>query len=102
MICAYASEHTPGRPALLVVQKKRVGSRATAIPRFDGSAFLQSPQAKKIALKIGTKIEEPEARIKQLGWIMTIEPLRGRDLEISRMEEINPIGENRSFQRYSS
>ncbi len=53
-------------------------SRATLIRRFDGSALLLSPNAKKIELERGAESEEVESRIRQLGWIIAIEHLHGK------------------------
>ncbi len=57
--------------------EKHFEPKATLIRRFDGSVFLLSPRAKKIELEIGSKLEEVEAKIKQLGWIIAIEHLHG-------------------------
>lgn len=81
MICAnnpgqvrYAS----GGQTFMTDYERHVKSKATLIRRFDGSAFLLSPKARKIEFKIGTKLKEVEARIKQLGWIIAMSTCMAR------------------------
>jgi hypothetical protein len=52
-------------------------SKATVIRRFDGSAFLISPKAKKIEFRTGTSFEEVIATVKQYGWSIGVEHLHG-------------------------
>jgi hypothetical protein len=67
-------KHTSERSPLMETYVK---AKATLIQRFDGSTLLLSPKAKKIELDVGTKLEEVEARMRQLGWIIAIEHLHG-------------------------
>lgn len=53
-------------------------SKATLIRRFDGSALLLSPDAKKIELDKGIESGEVESKIRQMGWIIAIEHLHGK------------------------
>jgi hypothetical protein len=50
-------------------------SKATLIRRFDGSALLLSPKAKRIELGFGIQPEEVKAKIRQFGWIIAVEHL---------------------------
>ena len=49
--------------------------RATLIQRFDGSALLYGPNAKKIEFKIGTTLHEIQTEAETLGWVIAVEHL---------------------------
>ena len=61
----------------MVDYERHLESKATLVLRFDGSAFLLSPKAKKIELENGTRLEEVKAKIRQLGWSIAIEHIHG-------------------------
>jgi len=49
--------------------------RATLIQRFDGSAVLLGPEAKKLEFDIGASLHEIQAKADQVGWVVAIEHL---------------------------
>ncbi len=49
--------------------------RATLIQRFDGSAVLLGPQAKKLEFDIVASLHEIQAKADQVGWVVAIEHL---------------------------
>ncbi len=49
--------------------------RATLIQRFDGSALLLGPRAKKIEFKMGATLNEILAKAEKLGWEIAVEHL---------------------------
>jgi hypothetical protein len=78
VIGVLGGEYTFGEPPLMHDYERHLESKATLIRRFDGSAFLLSPKAKKIELELGTRLEEIKAKARQLGWIIAIEHLHGK------------------------
>ena len=49
--------------------------RATLIQRFDGSAVLLGPEARKLEFDCGVTLHEIQAKAAQVGWAVTIEHL---------------------------
>ncbi len=49
--------------------------RATLIQRFDGSAVLLGPEARKLEFDCGATLHEIQAKADQLGWVVAIEHL---------------------------
>jgi len=49
--------------------------RATLIQRFDGSAVLLGPEARKLEFDCGATLHEIQAKADQVGWAVTIEHL---------------------------
>jgi hypothetical protein len=49
--------------------------RATLIQRFDGSAVLLGPEARKIEFENGTSRNEAAAKAEDFGWVIAIEHL---------------------------
>jgi hypothetical protein len=50
--------------------------RATLIQRFDGSAVLLGPKARKLEFDFGATLPEIQAKADQVGWVVAIEHLR--------------------------
>ncbi len=61
----------------MIDHERQIGSKATLVCRFDGSAFLLSPDARKIEFRTGTSLEEVLATVRQHGWRITVEHLHG-------------------------
>ena len=49
--------------------------KATLIQRFDGSAVLLGPEARKVEFENGTTRNEAAARAEDFGWVIAIEHL---------------------------
>ena len=49
--------------------------RATLIQRFDGSAVLLGPNARKFRFDRGATLHEIQAKADQVGWVVAIEHL---------------------------
>ena len=49
--------------------------RATLIQRFDGSAVLLGPEARKVEFENGTSRNEAAAKAEDFGWVIAIEHL---------------------------
>ena len=49
--------------------------RATLIQRFDGSAVLLGPKARKFEFDCGATLHEIQAKADQVGWVVAIEHL---------------------------
>jgi hypothetical protein len=49
--------------------------RATLIQRFDGSAVLLGPTARKLEFDSGATLHEIQAKADQVGWMVAIEHL---------------------------
>ena len=49
--------------------------RATLIQRFDGSAVLLGPRARKLEFDIGATLHEIQIKADQEGWVVSIEHL---------------------------
>ena len=49
--------------------------RATLIQRFDGSAVLLGPEARKVEFENGTSRNEAAAKAEGFGWVIAIEHL---------------------------
>jgi len=49
--------------------------RATLIQRFDGSAVLLGPEARKLEFDCGATLHEIQAKADQVGWVVAIEHL---------------------------
>ena len=50
-------------------------SRATLIQRFDDSAVLLGPRARKLEFDCGATLHEIQAKADQVGWVVAIEHL---------------------------
>ena len=50
--------------------------RATLIQRFDGSAVLLGPNARKFEFDCGATLHEIQAKADQVGWVVAIEHLQ--------------------------
>jgi len=50
--------------------------KATLIQRFDGSAVLLGPKARKLEFDFGATLPEIQAKADQIGWVVAIEHLR--------------------------
>jgi hypothetical protein len=44
--------------------------RATLIQRFDGSAVLLGPKARRLEFKLGATLHEIQAEPEQVGWVV--------------------------------
>jgi hypothetical protein len=53
-----------------------VKPRATLIQRFDGSAVLLGPKARRLEFKLGATLHEIQAKAEQVGWVVSVEHLR--------------------------
>jgi hypothetical protein len=54
--------------------------RATLIQRFDGSAVLLGPKARRLEFKLGATLHEIQAQAERVGWAVAVEHLhRERD-----------------------
>ena len=49
--------------------------RATLIQRFDGTAVLLGPRAKRLEFRTGASLHEIQAQADQVGWVVAIEHL---------------------------
>ena len=49
--------------------------RATLIQRFDGTAVLLGPKAKRLEFDFGSTLHEIQAKADQVGWVVAIEHL---------------------------
>jgi hypothetical protein len=49
--------------------------RATLIQRFDGTAVLLGPQARRLEFKMGAKLHEIQAQADLVGWVVAVEHL---------------------------
>jgi hypothetical protein len=49
--------------------------RATLVQRFDGTAVLLGPKAKRLEFDFGATIHEIQAKADQVGWVVAIEHL---------------------------
>ena len=49
--------------------------RATLIQRFDGTAVLLGPKAKRLEFRSGASLHEIQTQADQVGWVVAIEHL---------------------------
>ena len=49
--------------------------RATLIQRFDGSAVLLGPKARRLEFRLGATLHEIQAKAEQVGWVVSVEHL---------------------------
>ena len=49
--------------------------RATLIQRFDGTAVLLGPKAKRLEFKLGATLHEIQAEAELFGWVVAVEHL---------------------------
>jgi hypothetical protein len=73
-----ADKDPPGGECLMVDHVGPARSRATLIKRFDGSAFLLTPKARKIEFEVGATLENIQSKGEQLGLTIVVEHLHGR------------------------
>jgi hypothetical protein len=49
--------------------------RATLIQRFDGTAVLLGPKARRLEFKLGATLHEIQAEAELVGWVVAVEHL---------------------------
>jgi len=63
--------------------------KATLIQRFDGSAVLLGPEARKVEFENGTTRNEAMAKAENFGWVIAIEHLHSeKEHKVGRMAKI--------------
>ena len=55
--------------------------RVTLIQRLDGSVFLIGPKGKKIEFEIGAPLQEIQAKVAKLGWVVAVKHLQRKKIE---------------------
>ena len=51
-------------------------SRATLIQRFDGTAVLIGPKARRLEFELGATLHEIQAQADLVGWVVSVEHLQ--------------------------